>query len=143
MIELPLIGSFLKTSWKPLLAIFAIILVAGMIHHNGYRRGIQHEQEKYEKALVAAQKQTRLAQQQIDNLNQQISVIQQEQGDKIRNIQENAQKMATQPVYTTVCGNADASRLLDDARRAANAGFASQSDGAAATITRFLSQSRQ
>lgn len=142
MIELPLIWSFIKGSWKPILAISAIFLAIGLIHHDGYRRGKRHEQAKYEKALETAQKQANLAQQQIDDLTRQMGLIQQEQGDKIRNIQENAQKMATQPVYNTVCGNADASRLLDDARRAANAGLASQSDDTPAPATRLSSQSR-
>ncbi|MFT8736778.1 MAG: hypothetical protein ABF760_04875 [Zymomonas mobilis] len=139
---LPVIWSFIKGSWKPILAVSAILLAIGLIHHDGYRRGKRHEQAKYEKALSTSQKQAGLAQQQIDDLTQKMSLIQQSQTDKIRNVQENAQKTASQPVYTAVCGNADASGLLDDARRAANAELASQSNDAAATASSLPSQSR-
>ncbi|MFT9099925.1 MAG: hypothetical protein ABF461_00165 [Zymomonas mobilis subsp. pomaceae] len=140
MISISLIWSFLKGSWRPIACISAIILVIALIHHDGYRRGRRYQKAQYEKAIALVQKQAAKAQQQLNTLANTALQKQQDQAQKIRIIRENVQKVVAQPIYQTLCGNAAATRLLDNARRAANAGLTNQPDDAAPNAASLSAQ---
>lgn len=91
------------------------------IHHHGYNAGKAHEQALQARAnakAVAAMEKARTA---IDALNGQLAAAQTAQQTTFKEIYHESVKIIDRPVFQRICGDADAAKLFDRARAAANA----------------------